>query len=133
MKKAFNILSYVLNVVLAVLLVLAITGRAFSGKGNVSNAIEEIKRTVIAGENARLPMTIQKLSDVKSVVIDSMVVTNDVQPYTGYLVTTWKYDTYRKKNLTKQVLVEVSDICFEGRNLSWNSNWFGASISTIDF
>ena len=91
----------------------------------------EIKTSIVQQERAQLPLTIQKLDDVNDVVIDSLVLTNNVEPYQGYLVTQWSYKPYGKKSVKKQVLVEVSNItCTPDKN-TWNSNWLGAYLSIL--
>lgn len=130
--KAINILSYILNVVLIVALVYVLRG-GFTGIDERSQ--EEIHKTIKTSieqqERAQLPMTIQNLNDVSNVVIDSLVLTNNVEPYQGYLVTHWDYNAYGKRGKNKQVLVEVSNISVSENKITWQSNWLGAKLSLL--
>ena len=128
-NKAINTISYVLNVLLVIALIFALKG-GFQGIGsNDADIFKEIKLSIVERENAELPVTIQKLSDVRDIKIDSLVITSDIKPYSGYLVTQWKYDTWNKKGLKKQVYVEVNNIRVHNKSITWYSNWIGAKLS----
>lgn len=128
-KKTISIISYILNVLLLIALVIALKGGFGSiGKKDI-DILKEIKSCIVEQENAVLPVTIQKMSDVHDIKIDSLVITNDIKPYSGYLVTQWKYDTWNRKGLKKQVYVEVNNIRVHNRTITWNSNWLGAKLS----
>lgn len=111
--------------------------------------IDEIKKGIIEVETKRLPLTIQKLDNVNDIRIDSIVIINNVEPYSGYLVTTWvieKEDDWdtdwdsdwndnwdkpvgrRTKQETKTVYVEVNNIQSNTEDYSWKTNWFGAYV-----
>lgn len=144
MKKVLNIFSYVLNIVLVAILV-----NTYYGKGvNASdNRLQGIKSGIVERERADIPMKIQQFEHVYGITIDSLVLTNDIEPYAGYLVTTWDLD--EKQNLTtnqwaangykdkyirktKTVLVEISDITTSGRTMNWRDNWVGAYMNVKD-
>ena len=129
--KAINILSYILNVVLVLALLFILKPGKDTQRNNNTALINDIKSVIVHQERVQLPMTIQKLSDVNDVKIDSLVLTNNVEPYQGYMVTQWNYNTYRKKNIQKQVLVEVTDITCTKEQVTWNSNWLGAMLSLL--
>lgn len=129
--KAVNILSYILNVVLVLALLFVLKPWKDSQRNNNTLFYDEIKRVIVQQELSQLPMTIQKLSDVNDVKIDSLVLTNNVEPYHGYMVTQWNYNTYRKKNIQKQVLVEVTDITCSKEKITWKSDWLGANLSLL--
>ena len=130
-RKTINIVSYILNILLVIALLIALKG-GFAGVGrNQEDVFNSIKQSIVYQEQQRLPLTVQQLSDVKEIKIDSLVLTNNVEPYQGYLVTQWKYDTWSKKGLKKQVLVEVSNIQVDNKTISWNTNWLGASLSLL--
>lgn len=130
--KPINIISYFLNVVLALALVFVIRGSKDTADGySQEEQYEVIKASIEQQERVQLPMTIQKLGDVNDIKIDSLVLTNNVEPYHGYMVTQWNYNTYSKKNIKKQVLVEVTDITCTQDKITWQSNWLGAKISVL--
>ncbi len=97
-------------------------------------SIEDIKKGIVETETKELPMTVQKLEGVKEIVIDSLVIVNNTEPYYGYLVTSWKmekeyrdYERYGKTHeINPQVNVEVREINIKGSKYSWQTNWFGA-------
>lgn len=110
--------------------------------------IESIKRTIIERERADIPLKIQQFEKVYGISIDSIVITNNVEPYSGYLVTTWDID--EKQNLSvnqwaangykdnyvrkqKEVYVEISNITPKTNGqVTWNDNWLSAYISVIN-
>ena len=100
--------------------------------------LDEIKSGIIKVEAERLPLTIQKCDGVNDIRIDSIVIINNVEPYSGYLVTTWdiekeEYMGYPKGYQTiqesKTIYVEVNDIEINLRSYTWKTDWFGAYIN----
>ena len=102
--------------------------------------IEAVKETIIEGERAQIPLHIQEFENVFEIQIDSIVLTNNVSPYTGYLVTLW--DLNEKQNLstqqwvangykdkyirkTKTVYVPITNAIVDMKNntVQWNSGW----------
>ena len=51
--------------------------------------MDEIKKGITETERKGLPVTIQKMDGVSNIVIDSIVIVNNADPYYGYLVITW--------------------------------------------
>lgn len=138
MKQLLNIFSYLLNIVLIAILV-----NTYYGKGiNASNdKIQGIKNGIVVKERAEIPMKIQQFEHVYDITIDSLVLTNNVEPYSGYLVTTWDLDEkqnltasqwaangYKDKYIRKQktVYVEISQITTSGKKMSWSNDWLSA-------
>lgn len=78
--------------------------------------VEEAEAAVVHGENEHLPLLVQKLSDVESIVIDSIYIRIVDEPMSGYLYTTWKYvvkktiyptiDEMRKGHYERREVVE---------------------------
>lgn len=150
-KKLLNIISYTLNVVFIAFLIIGIKGNTNQENNKeISSAeskLNSIKECIIQQENANLPLTKQNMDNVNSITIDSLVITTNVEPYSGYLVTTWNItervdmnaqewaangykDKYVKKN--KVVYVEISNIRAKANGeVSWNNNWTSAYISTL--
>ena len=92
-------------------------------------------------------MKIQKFDHVYDIVIDSLVLTNNIEPYAGYLVTTWDLDEKQKLTTqqwaangykdqyirkTKTVYVEIYQIKTRGRSMTWNNNWVSAYHEAAD-
>ena len=150
-KKLLNIISYTLNVVFIAFLIIGIKGNTNQENNkeisSVESKLNSIKECIIQQENANLPLTKQKMDNVNSITIDSLVITTNVEPYSGYLVTTWNItervemnaqewaangykDKYVKKD--KVVYVEISNIIAKANGeVSWNNNWTSAYISTL--
>lgn len=150
-KKLLNIISYTLNVVFIAFLIIGIKGNTNQENNkeisSVESKLNSIKECIIQQENANLPLTKQNMDNVNSITIDSLVITTNVEPYSGYLVTTWNItervdmnaqewtangykDKYVKKN--KVVYVEISNIRAKANGeVSWNNNWTSAYISTL--
>ena len=148
-KKLLNIIS--LNVVFIAFLIIGIKGNTNQENNkeisSVESKLNSIKECIIQQENANLPLTKQNMDNVNSITIDSLVITTNVEPYSGYLVTTWNItervdmnaqewaangykDKYVKKN--KVVYVEISNIRAKANGeVSWNNNWTSAYISTL--
>lgn len=148
-KKILNIISYTLNVVFIALLIIGIKGTNNSEITEEINSTEDtlksIKEYIIQHENANLPLTKQNMDNVNSIKIDSLVITTETEPYSGYLVTTWNIteridmdvhewaaNNYRDKYVKKSkvVYVEISDIHTKPNGeVSWSNNWTSAYIS----
>ena len=122
--KAINILSYILNVVLIGALFFVLKGGL--NKTHSDSTLEEIKQAIVEQERSRLPLTTQSLTSVNEVRIDSLVITNNIEPYTGYLATEWNYGP---KKLKKTMYVEVSNIKCTNQQISWETDWGAASLS----
>ena len=85
------------------------------------------------------------MNNVNSIKIDSLVITSNIEPYSGYLVTTWNIteqvdlsvnewaangykDKYVKKN--KVVYVEIKNIIAKKNGeVTWNNSWTSAYLS----
>ena len=107
--------------------------------------VEQAEQVVFEGENDRLPLLIQSMEDVESIVIDSIHIRIVDEPMSGYLYTTWKYvvrktihptvnemmkGIYESKKVEeqreKQVIVEVSDIRQSKEHkgyIEWQTGW----------
>ena len=107
--------------------------------------VEEAEAAVVQGENDNLPLMIQKLSDVESIVIDSIHIRIADEPMSGYLYTTWKnvvkntihptvnemmkgiYDSKEVvEQREKQIIVEVSNIQQSKERkgyIEWETGW----------
>jgi hypothetical protein len=93
---------------------------------------EEAQNAVLNGEQEQLPLTLQQMSDVKSITIDSIRIHVKNEPMSGFLYTTWKYcvvTSYFPKKVQERekcVIVPVSNIqqskSHEGY-IEWRSNW----------
>lgn len=112
---------------------------------NSKRGASYIQECIVEREKADIPLQIQKYEKVYGITIESLVLTNNVEPYTGYLVTTWDLDEkqklstnqwaangYEDKYVRKQktVYVEISDITMnqEGQ-VSWSDNWLAAYMN----
>ena len=119
------------------------------GSGNAKvDKIESIKRSIIERERADIPLKIQQFEKVYGITIDSMVITNNIEPYSGYLVTTWDLDEkqnlspvelykngYKDKYVRKQkeVYVGISNISLEKNGpITCTNNWLSAYLSVIN-
>lgn len=141
-RKAINILSYVLNVLFIVLFIIGLCNLK---KPSQEETIQSIKDSVLSKEKAELPLKVQEFERVYAITINDIVLTNNVEPYDGYLSTTWDVD--EKQNLTiqqwvanghkdkyirkqKEVLVELSGIRTTSNGGSlWQADWVSAYIS----
>lgn len=150
-KKLLNIISYALNIVFITFLIIGIRGNHKTDDTeeiiSAENTLKNIKECIIQQENANLPLTKQSMDNVNSIKIDSLVITTNIEPYSGYLVTTWNIteqvemnaqewaangykDKFVKKN--KVVYVEISNIRAKSNGeVSWNNNWTSAYLSTF--
>lgn len=145
MKKVLNICSYALNVIFVVLFIWGY----FSTRPKTTNeqGIEFIKCGIVEKERAELPLRVQQFEHVYAITIDSMVVTNDVEPYSAYLVTTWDIDErqkltsnqwaangYKDKYIRKEktVYVQVRNIITENGAIKWNAGWHSAYYEVKD-
>jgi hypothetical protein len=110
--------------------------------------VEQAEASVVQGENDNLPLLVQKLSNVESIVIDSIYIRIVDEPMSGYLYTTWKYvvkktirptvnemmrGIYESREVEeereKQVIVEVSDIQQSKEHkgyIEWQTGWSDA-------
>lgn len=151
LKKLLNIISYTLNVVFITFLIIGIKGSNSTDNADeinsTENTLKSIKECIIQQENANLPLTKQDMDNVNSIKIDSLVITTNIEPYSGYLVTTWNIteqvemsaqewaangykDKFVKKN--KVVYVEISNIRAKSNGeVSWNNNWTSAYLSIL--
>ena len=151
LKKLLNIISYTLNVVFITFLIIGIKGSNSTDDADeinsTENTLKSINECIIQQENANLPLTKQNMDNVNSIKIDSLVITTNIEPYSGYLVTTWNIteqvemsaqewaangykDKFVKKN--KVVYVEISNIRAKSNGeVSWNNNWTSAYLSTL--
>ena len=95
---------------------------------------EKIGKGIVERETKQLPITIQELDGVTEIAIDSFVLVNEIEPYSGYLVTHWKmvkpdYNSHKwnaTREINPQVIVEVEDIQFEKDKFSWQTDWHNA-------
>lgn len=149
MKKAFNIFSYLLNIFFISTLVIGYIKQASSSEDIVheqQDSSEQIKQSIIEREKADLPLNIQSFKNVYDITIDDFVFTNNTEPYSGYMVTTWDFDekqdlspnewaanNYKDKYIRKQkkVYIEVNNIITQKDNISWFSNWQAAYMDAI--
>ena len=141
MKKAFNIFSYLLNVFFITVFVIGFIKQASNPENGVNeqqDKSEQIKQCIIEREKADLPLNIQSFRNVHDITIDDFVFTSNIEPYSGYMVTTWDFD--EKQDLStsewlangcenkyirkqKQVYIEVNNITTQKDNVPWYSNW----------
>lgn len=150
MKKAFNIFSYLLNVFFISVFVIGFIKQASNPEDGVNeqqNKSEQIKQCIIEREKANLPLNIQSFKNVYDITIDDFVFTNNkVEPYSGYMVTTWDFDEkqdlsaqewaankYKDKYIRKQkkVYIEVNNITIQKDEVTWYSNWQAAYMDAI--
>lgn len=149
MKKVFNIFSYLLNIFFISILVIGYIKQASSSEDVVheqQDSSEQIKQSIIEREKADLPLNIQSFKNVYDITIDDFVFTNNAEPYSGYMITTWDFDekqdlspnewaanNYKDKYIRKQkkVYIEVSNIVTRKNNITWYSNWQAAYINAI--
>lgn len=149
MKKVFNIFSYLLNVFFISTLVIGYIKQASSSEDVVpeqQDSAEQIKQCIIEREKADLPLNIQSFRNVHDITIDNFVFTSNIEPYSGYMVTTWDFD--EKQDLStsewlangcedkyirkqKQVYIEVNNITIQKDNVTWYSNWQAAYMDAI--
>lgn len=144
MKDILNIFSYVLNIILIAIFVHTYYGEDINAS---ENEIQGIKDGIVERERAELPMKIQQFEHVYGITIDSLVLTNNVEPYAGYLVTTWDID--EKQHLTtrqfaangfedkyirkkKTVYVEIFGIMTIGKTIDWSDDWLEAYMNIKD-
>ncbi len=143
LKKAINIVSYLLNILFILALLLGLLGQKNSS--SEKSEIESIKSTIVARERADIPLKIQSYDRVHDITIDSLVITGNAAPYAGYLVTNWDFDEkqqlttrqwaangYEDKYIRKQkvIYVPISDITVNKKGeVSWSDNWITAYMS----
>ena len=141
MKKAFNIFSYLLNVFFITVFVIGFIKQASNPENGVNeqqDKSEQIKQCIIEREKADLPLNIQSFRNVHDITIDDFVFTSNIEPYSGYMVTTWDFD--EKQDLStsewlangcenkyirkqKQVYIEVNNITTQKDNVNEYSKW----------
>ncbi len=142
-KKTLNIISYTFNVLFIVILIIGLSKQS-SVEQQLSDD-EYIKSVIVERERADIPLYVQRYDKVHSITIDSMVLTQNVEPYAGYLITTWDYDEkqelstsewaandYEDKYVRKiiTVYVPITDISLKKNGeVSWNNNWLSAYMS----
>lgn len=148
-KKLFNIISYTLNVFFIVILIVGLKQNRLH-ENNQADRMGEIKSIIVERERAEIPLLVQRFTEVHSITIDSMVITQNTRPYAGYLVTTWEYD-FRKELSTQEwadngygdfhkyirktetVYVDISNIVPKlNGGVSWTSNWISAHLSIVN-
>jgi hypothetical protein len=149
LKKLLNTISYILNVLFIAYFILGVKvpmgSESADNDNEVADKLKSIKECIVQQENANLPLTKQKMDNVNSIIIDSLVITNHIEPYSGYLVTTWnitervnlsskewKANGYKDKYVEKDkvVYVEVRNIQAKlNGEVSWTSNWTSAYMS----
>lgn len=150
MKKVFNIFSYLLNAFFISIFVIGFIKQASNledGVNEQQNKSEQIKQCIIEREKANLPLNIQGFKNVYDITINDFVFTNNkVEPYSGYMVTTWDFD--EKQDLStsewianncedkyirkqKKVYIEVNNITIQKDEVSWYSNWQVAYMDAI--
>lgn len=147
MKRALNILSYVLNVILiasVVFLLISRGDKSVESRIEPVNQINEIKSTILQTERNRLPLRVQENQHVFSIQIDSVVFTNNVEPYSGYLITQWDLEEKQDLNVhewasnnykdkyvrtTKQIYIEIRNARIDKKGIvSWDALWDKASL-----
>lgn len=151
MKKVLNICSYLLNIFFIAIFAIGYFNNGNSSKEKALSQEEKasyIQDCIVEREKADIPLKIQRFEKVYGITIDNFVLTNNVEPYTGYLVTTWDLDEkqdlstqqwaangYKDKYIRKQktVYVEISNITLdqEGRVSwsDWSDKWFEAYMN----
>ena len=115
--------------------------------------VEQAEAAVVKGENDGLPLLVQKMSEVESIVIDSIHIRIVDEPMSGYLYTTWKYVVKKSISPTvnemmrgifdskeieelieKQVIVEVTDIQQSKEHkgyIEWKTGWADAYLVVL--
>lgn len=146
-KKTFNIISYVLNVCFIVLLVfgwIIVQKNKPEDSATPEKEKDYIKNIIVERERADIPLLVQRYDNVYDIKIDSLVITQNVKPYAGYLVTTWDFDKdcgitfdeVRKRKYertTRTMYVEITNIEIqENGKVSWNNNWLSAYMDLQD-
>lgn len=93
---------------------------------------EEAQSAVLNGEQKRLPLVLQSMSDVESITIDSMRIHVKDEPMSGFLYTTWTYNfivSYYPQKVEKReksIIVPVNDIRQSRSHdgyVEWKSSW----------
>ncbi len=93
---------------------------------------EEAQSAVLNGEQERLPLVLQSMSDVESITIDSMRIHVKDEPMSGFLYTTWTYNVtisyYPQKveKREKSIIVPINDIRQSQSHdgyVEWRSSW----------
>lgn len=139
LKKSLNILSYLLNAFFIFCIVL---GLLQNKNSDSEKNIESIKQYIIERETSELPLKIQEYNKVHEITIKDVVITNDCEPYSGYMITNWDLDEvqrnlslgqvaangYADKYIRKQkeVYVELRHIMSSRGKTVWVSDWDSA-------
>lgn len=93
---------------------------------------EEAQSAVLNGEQERLPLVLQSMSDVESITIDSMRIHVKDEPMSGFLYTTWTYNvtiSYYPQKVEKRgksIIVPINDIRQSQSHdgyVEWRSSW----------
>lgn len=93
---------------------------------------EEAQSAVLNGEQERLPLVLQSMSDVESITIDSMRIHVKDEPMSGFLYTTWTYNvtiSYYPQKVEKRgksIIVPINDIRQSQSHdgyVEWKSSW----------
>lgn len=132
-KKVFNTISYVLNLVFIINLIIFLSAyyaarqerlaniddelatignnnMVYIEEANIEGNIEYIKHSIIEKESAEIPLLIQEFKKVHKIRIDSLVLTQSkAQPYSGYLVTVWDIDEKQDLSISQLVANEGKD------------------------
>lgn len=132
-----TILPYIASTILILLLVIVFSCRQ-NGSSDKRSHFETIQNSIVERERMDLPLIIQEFDKVYNITIDSMVITNQIKPYSGYLVTKWdigiKQETYsyqdRYIRRRKTVYVPVTDIIVKRKTISWSIKWDYAYTQT---
>lgn len=144
MKDILNIVSYLLNAVFLIIILVLLNTRGESNTKSIdpSEKLEIIKATIIEAENANMPLRVQSLARVHGITLDSLVFTNNVEPYRGYLISTWDVDEqqtlttnqwvangYEDKWVRKKktILVGLTEMTISDDNMvHWMADWSSA-------
>lgn len=91
---------------------------------------EVAKQAVITGEQERLDYLIQTINahrfmspEIHSITLDSIALTNDVEPMSGFIYSTWTVGT---KHEVKNILILVDSIIQYPDNkdlVQWHAHW----------
>ena len=94
---------------------------------------EEAKKAVLEGERDRLPLVIQKMEDVATIVRDSLRIRVKDEPMSGFLYTPWKYNvttSYYPRRIVekreKSIIVSVDSIRQSRSHdgyVEWMTDW----------
>lgn len=143
MKRVLHIISYSLNIVFIIVAIVAFCKRnefKEPTEQEIANRVESMKKGIVEKECAELPLYIQEFNHVSNITIDSLVFTS-VEPYRGYLATTWEYEklteptanngySMKYKKYTGTVYVELYiDAGYD--SYSWEAKWKKAYTDVV--